>query len=471
MGFFSLKLEFSLAQAFFIIHDCKWLSVCQGELIMANKKKRQRHLTLTDRTYIEQEISCGSTFTNIGLALGKDPTTIAKEVKLHSEVHAASAAATSCRNCVHYEQCELHYLCGKKHCKRKCKVCFTFKNGALCPSEELITCDVPFKPPYVCNGCEKRASCHLEKHFYNARKAQAEYESTLVHSRVGINMTEQELDELNSMISPLIKKGQPLSHIFAVHADDIPVCRRTLYNYLDQRVFDARNIDLHRRVRYKKRRAKHYIPKDLTQRYRNKRTYKDFEFYMEHHPDASVVELDTVKGTREAGKCLLTLLFRSCNFMLIILLPRCSQECVINAINNLVETISLRLFRKYFEVILTDNGAEFKNPWDIEKGPDGKQRCYVFYCDPYASNQKGKLEKNHEYIRYVIPKGKSMQNFTQADINKLASHINSTARDSLNGATPFALAKLLIDKRIPILTGQYEVSPDDILLKPELLEK
>ena len=64
-----------------------------------------------------------------------------------------------------------------------------------------------------------------------------------------------------------------------------------------------------------------------------------------------------------------------------------------------------------------------------------------------------------------------MQNFTQADMNKLASHINSTARDSLNGATPFALSKLLIDKRIPILTGQYEVSPDDILLKPELLEK
>ena len=438
---------------------------------MANKKKRQRHLTLTDRTYIEQEITCGSTFKSIGSALGKDPTTIAKEVKLHSEIIEATDVATSCRNCINYDDCEIHNLCGNKHCKRKCKQCFTFRRRVTCPSEVFFTCDIPFKPPYVCNGCENRPTCHLEKHVYHARKAQTTYEATLVRSRVGINLTPQELDELNSMISPLIKKGQPLSHIFAVHADDIPVCRRTLYNYLDQRVFDARNIDLHRRVRYKKRRAKHSIPKDITQRYRNKRTYKDFEFYMEHHPDASVVELDTVKGTRETGKCLLTLLFRSCNFMLIILLPRCSQECVINAINNLVETITLRLFRKYFEVILTDNGAEFKNPWDIEKGPDGKHRCYVFYCDPYASNQKGKLEKNHEYIRYVIPKGKSMQNFTQADMNKLASHINSTARDSLNGATPFALSKLLIDKRIPILTGQYEVSPDDILLKPELLEK
>lgn len=93
----------------------------------------------------------------------------------------------------------------------------------------------------------------------------------------------------------------------------------------------------------------------------------------------------------------------------------------------------------------------------------------AFLCK--GCHKKGKLEKNHEYIRYVIPKGKSMQGYTQDDINKLASHINSTARDSLNGATPFALAKLLMDKRIPVLTGQFEVSPDDVMLKPDLLNK
>ena len=70
----------------------------------------------------------------------------------------------------------------------------------------------------------------MEKHVYHAKTAQAEYEDTLVNSRVGINMTQEELAKLDEVISPLIKKGQPLSHIFAVHADDIPVCRRTLYN-------------------------------------------------------------------------------------------------------------------------------------------------------------------------------------------------------------------------------------------------
>ena len=63
-----------------------------------------------------------------------------------------------------------------------------------------------------------------------------------------------------------------------------------------------------------------------------------------------------------------------------------------------------------------------------------------------------------------------MYKYTQDDINLMASHINSTARDSLNGATPFDLADLLLDKKIPLLTGQFKVSPDEVLLKPALIE-
>ena len=284
-------------------------------------------------------------------------------------------------------------------------------------------------------------------------------------------MTPEELRDLNDLISPLVLKGQPLSHIFAVHADEIPVSRRTLYNYFDQRVFQARNIDLPRRVRYKKRR-KIAPPKNRTakQVYRNKRTYKDFLYYLETHPDTDVVEMDTVKGSRTSGKCLLTLLFRSCSFMIDILMKRWTQGEVIEAIDSLMETLGPRLFRKYFPVILTDNGSEFKNPRDIEKTSDGKHRTFVYYCDPYVSNQKGRLEKNHEYIRYVIPKGRSMFRYTQDDITLMASHINSTARDSLNGQTPYDLAQLLLDKRIPALTGIVRIAPDDVQLKPALLD-
>lgn len=438
---------------------------------MSKKKKGNghHHLTLSDRIYIEQELIQRSSFRSIGEFLGKDPSTISKEVKLHRFTpHCSEINYPRCVKCRHYSICATPSDDYRSH---HIYYYSSSDPGYRCRDYDPHDCHRLDKPPYVCNGCDV-IRCGKVKYNYSAQKAQRAYEKRLSESRQGINMTPEELRELNDLISPLILKGQPLSHIFAVHADEIPVCRRTLYNYLDQRIFQARNIDLPRRVRYKKRK-KRSEPRvrNIEQVYRNKRTYKDFEKFMEGYPDTRVVEMDTVKGSRAAGKCLLTLLFRSCNFMIIILLPACTQEAVIKAINDLTEAITLRLFRKYFKVILTDNGSEFKNPWDIEKTPDGKHRTYVFYCDPYVSNQKAKLEKNHEYIRYVIPKGRSMNRYTQDDINLMASHINSTARDGMNGASPFDLAELLLDKRIPPLVGQHRINPDSVMLRPELIDR
>lgn len=251
--------------------------------------RNQKHLTLTERTCIAQELVQGSTFSSIASTLHKDPSTISKEVK-RARILESAGYNGKCHNCMNYGDC--------------------------------------------------------------FRK----------------NMTPEELSELNDLISPLVLKGQPLSHIFAVHKDGIPVCRRTRYNYFDQCVFKARSIDLPHCVRYKKRKHSSKPRKnDYPQPYRNKRTYVDFERFMEAHPDVDVVEMDTVKGSRKKGKCLLTLLFRNCSFMMIILLPDCTQKSVIKAINDLGETIGIRTFKKYFPVILTDNGSEFKNPWDIGK--------------------------------------------------------------------------------------------------------
>ena len=437
-----------------------------------NIKGNGKHLTFSDRIFIEQELLQGSSFRSIASAISKDPSTISKEIRLHSSVAPnGSYKYPRCHYCINFKKCkDTCLICN--NCDIFCWNCPIDKKLATnCKDYNPYKCLKLSKPPYVCNGCKERQKCYESKKYYHAKQAQKVYEATLTQTRSGINMTLEELQDLNDLISPLILKGQPLSHIFAVHQDDIPVCRRTLYNYLDQRVFQARNIDLPRRVRYKKRK-KQTSPKgrNIEQTYRNRRTYRDFERFMESHPDLDVVEMDTVKGSRDKGKCLLTLLFRSCSFMLVILLPDCTQRSVINAINTLCDTIGIRTFKKYFPVILTDNGSEFKNPWDIEKTESGTHRTYVFYCDPYVSNQKARLEKNHEYIRYIIPKGRSMYKYTQEDINLMASHINSTARDSLNGATPFDLADLLIDKKIPLLTGQFKVSPDDVMLKPVLIE-
>lgn len=432
-----------------------------------NKKQKGNghHLTLSDRIFIEAELNIGSNFKSIAENLGKDPSTISKEIRLHRSTNDPYILHNRhCFDCVKYDSCENANRISKNRYYEY------YSLAKKCPQFNPFSCERHYHVPYVCNGCDHR-KCGMKKQYYTATKAQKAYEDTLSRSRQGINMTPEELQQLNDLVSPLILKGQPLSHIFAVHSDEIPICRRTLYNYLDQRIFQARNIDLPRRVRYKKRKKRNEPQgRNMEQVYRSKRTYKDFEHFTEDYPDLSIVEMDTVKGSRAAGKCLLTLLFRSCGFMLVILLPACTQSAVINAINDLTDTIGLRLFRKYFGIILTDNGSEFKDPWSIEKTDDGKHRTYVFYCDPYVSNQKGRLEKNHEYIRYVIPKGRSMNRYAQDDINLMASHINSTARDSLNGACPFDLADILLDRRIPMLCGQFKIPADKVCLKPSLVD-
>ena len=68
-------------------------------------------------------------------------------------------------------------------------------------------------------------------------------------------MTKEELAELDALVSPLIRKGQPLTHIMRNHSEEIMICERSLYNYVEQGCLDARKMDLRRAVRYKPRKA------------------------------------------------------------------------------------------------------------------------------------------------------------------------------------------------------------------------
>lgn len=432
-------------------------------------KEYQKHLTLSDRIYIEQSLLNRKSFKSIAEFLRKDPTTVSKEIKRSAVTEHQTWKI--CRICANYTKCQKHFVCGDCDCLMSCKKCVRKHVWELCDGFEKLSCSMQNKPPYVCNGCFKVKQCNLEQRIYRARVAQKKYEATLHNSRRGINLSKSELLMLDEMITPLVLRGQPLSHIFATHGNQIPCCRRTLYNYFNSNVLTARNIDLPRRVRYKARKKQKTLDKGYFQAYRNNRTYKEFERYMDEHPDTDVVEMDTVLGRCGSKKRMLTFLFRKTSFMLVFLIPDGRADSVIRILDYITNSLGVELFQKYFPVILTDNGNEFKNPSRMEVTVDGEIRTKVFYCDPFLAGQKGRLEKNHEYIRYVIPKGKSLIPYTQSDMNIMASHINSTARDSLNGKTPFDMAELLLDKKIPALTGLYKVSPDQVMLKPELLKK
>ena len=114
------------------------------------------------------------------------------------------------------------------------------------------------------------------------------------------------------------------------------------------------------------------------------------------------------------------------------------------------------------------NGVENQ---DEEPDIDIEARTKIFYCDPMASWQKPKVEKNHEFIRYIIPKGKSMAFLTEEKVVLLMNHINSIRRESLGGRSPWQVASEDEDMRVLMnLLNMKEIEPDNVLLTPDLLE-
>ena len=157
--------------------------------------------------------------------------------------------------------------------------------------------------------------------------------------------------------------------------------------------------------------------------------------------------------------------------MLAFLLDNTKSESVIQVFRSLQRGLGSETFSRLFPVVLTDRGSEFSNPWALECDEYGETLSKIFYCNANAPYQKGRLEKNHEFLRYIMPKGTSFDAMTQEDITLCANHINSTARGSLNGRTPFELASLLLDRKLLTLLQMEPVEPDKVLLKPALLKQ
>lgn len=428
------------------------------------QKGGQKHLTLSDRNYIEQALNQGITFKEIGMFLSKDPTTISKEIKKHKIRKEPSYYTGYINICKHKYICRRKNICGKNCsglCSKYCSKC-----NKYCKDFEEEVCNSLIRAPFVCNGCSTKSPCRLVKYYYRALSANNQYEHILSTSRQRIHLSDDELLELDNIVSPLLKNGQTIAHIHKTQ--DLKCSKSTLYNYIDQKKLTVRNIDLPRRVRYSKKAQKRQKPKDTT--IRKERTYEDFQKYLLEKPDTQVVEMDTVEG-KKGGKVLLTMFFRNSKLMLAFLLKDKTSNSVLSIFNWLESILGNTLFEKTFPVILTDNGSEFSNPISLEFNEDGIGRTRIFFCNPAASYQKGAIEKNHEFIRYIIPKGTSMDNLTQAHITKMIKHINSLTRPSLNNSTPYDLANILLDKKVLKKLNLVKVPANEIQLTKNLLKK
>jgi len=419
----------------------------------------QKHMTREDRDHIEAALQRNMSFKEIAKFTGTHPTTISREVRKH----LVKKKATQVR-CKHVETCTTKGLCKGLKCRFPCRQCQYCHRH--CKHFEQKVCEKLQKAPFVCNGCSRKSACRLEKHFYRANIAQKEYREVLSASREGIDVTCDEFKNLDDLISPLVKKGQSIAHICSTNADKILCTERTIYNYFEKNYLSAANLDLPRKVRYKKRKKHQAEPRNYA--VREGRTHEDFLRFVAENPELSVVEMDTVEGMK-GGKVLLTMLIRSCRLQLAFLMEEKIQANVQKWFDWLHEILGDAMFHAVFGIVLTDNGSEFLDPVSLECDADGVVRTRIFFCDPNCSYQKGMLEKNHEFIRYVLPKGTSFNELDDKDVLLLLNHVNSLCRDSLNGKSPLDIAEMLLPTNFLPALGFCKIPPNEVFLKPQLL--
>lgn len=428
-------------------------------------------ITFKERVRIEAGIYSNKSFSRIAKEIGRSTSSVTREVKNNririKEVYPCGT------DCIHPPGCAQKHLCGDIYCNKRCWTCMEYKCTDLCSRNRNHQCLKTQKAPYVCTGCSEnnKKKCRFDKYYYIAEKADAASKKTRSKSREGIRLSQKELQTLDEILSPLILQGQPLSHICNTHREEIKVSERSIYNYIESGELRVSNLDLRRKVKYKRRRKKPDKIKCNKFNYRLGRTFEDFEKFMENNPDIPVIEMDTVRGLRTKEQVLLTMMFQSNSVMLMILIEDESMDAVIKVFDDLTKKLGVRRFRKLFPVILTDNGGCFKNAIALEYTKTGAPRTKIFYCDPQASWQKPHIEKNHEFIRYVIPKGKTFKEYTQEDMTLIANHINSTTRPGLGYKSPYDLVETEEMKKLLKVLNMYPVTADEICLTPKLLSK
>ena len=428
------------------------------------------HIGFAERVAIEAGICRQESLAAIAKDINVQPRAVSEEIRRNRTL--LPAARYNGKDCKFADECRRRFVCGKTDCLRDCVICTKVDCCTVCSSYSSLSCDLIKKPPYVCNTCKVRRICKSDRAYYDAKQAHAVATRRFSAARSKPQTQGDELKALDKLVAPLIRKGQPLAHICSEHKEDLPISERTLYRYIDSGMLTIGNIDLRRKVGYRprKKRKKELTEGEKNREYRKNRTYANFTEYLEKHPNTDYVEMDTVVGKQGKGNRMLTMLFVKQSLMLIFLLRDGKADTVVDVFDWLTGTLGIETFRTLFPVILTDNGGEFKRSHELEHTIEGARRTKVFYCDPQASWQKPHIEKNHEYIRYVIPKGKSLDPYTQDDFTLIASHINSTRRSSLGGSTPLELATSEELCELLSILGIHEIPADEVVLKPQLLK-
>jgi IS30 family transposase len=426
---------------------------------MKSNSNKGKHLTLEERRIILKGIENGSDKASIAKTIGKDKSTISKEIKKHRVLAHKNKMALDCNN---YRHCKLG---------RNCK--------SSCPSYSPFKCSRRDRSPGACNGCSIYNSCHFDKYRYNPEVADNDYKTTLVDSRLGVNLTFSEAKAIGDAVKPLLDKGLSPYVIVKEHPE-LGICEKTLYNYIESGILQAASgttvLDLRRQPSRKIRKKQSSVyKKRKDKKYLHGRMYKDYLEYISLNPDVFVTQMDTVYNDETNGPFIQTFKLMSGKFLFAIFHESKTASDMLKGIDILEETLGSELFERHCHIILTDRGTEFTTADAAELRPDGSRRTRIFYCDPMQSGQKGSLENNHELLRYIFPKGTDLRELglvDQESLNIALSNINSYPVEFLGGRSPIQYTKFLFPDLWQKLNefGIEEINVNDVVLKPYLLK-
>lgn len=422
-----------------------------------SSNNKNLHLTVQERIIIEKGIENGSTKAAIALTIGKDKSTVGKEIKKHRElVHKSSYKI----NCANMKNCSHNHVCDN---------CADFKP---------FTCNRRDRSPGACNGCSKYTYCRYDKYRYKADFSHKKYREDLVDSRTGINMSYEECKAMADIIVPLIKAGHSPYHIVTNHPE-LNISEKTLYNYIENGIFrEFGLLDIDLRIKTKRKitkKASNKYKKREDKKYLNGRTYDDFVNYTAENKNLSVVEMDTVYNNGSTGPFMQTFKFLDYSFMFIVYQEEKTAKSMVEGVDLLEKILGEDLFSEEVAIIKTDRGSEFCDAEGFEKEENESRRTRIFYCDPMASGQKGSLENNHKEIRYICPKENDLKDLelnSQEKANLIVSHINSQSKEHLKGKSPLEVMEFMN----PALYQKFKdfgierINKDNIVLKPYLLK-
>ena len=408
----------------------------------------KERLDQNDRINLQAGIAKGYSLKFIAEQLKKSRSTIYREI---------------INNCT-YKDCR--HTCS--HCQLNCKdKTSKFKNGQ-CQIFVAFQCEHWKSFPYTCNNCKESQFCTNRKRYYDCVQANAESVKKRKEPRIYRNINNEDLSVINSIVTDGVKKGQSLHHIFVSNSNLQKICcERTIRRYVYRGYLSVKAHELPRYVRYSHKYD--YKKKKIINVERMLgRTFSDYKKYVESHPDDNIFQYDSVEGKIDDKKAILTITYPEFRFQFGYFISKQNMMSVYKRIRNLQKLLGKR-YEEIFQINLSDNGPEFSKFHEIETDKYGRNLCKVFFTNPYRSTDKASCERNHEFIRYVIPKGKSLDFLTQEKVELLFSHINSYVRESNKNKTPYDLMVERFGIEFMEIIGIKRIPPKDICLKPSLL--